>query len=365
MTNKDLAYYLKNPGEAHLIPESDLRSWLDRYPYSPGVRWLKARKDLHSSSPSAEESIALAAQYANDLHFLRYQLLRDPNKESRLIKEIQKHPQAQPEFQQVVPPSYTASASKKEEDINPNPTTTEKESTSSSQALDGTAEPNQETQAKNKSSEQLKSTEDKDETEAKPPKQKRASKTTKTKASADTEKRKKTLKTTKKPLQKMDRDRKESQEDESARKKKEQDQKNKADKVTTDKEKAKIVDRVLQVEAESLSEFSQWLLTLDPVQFGSDKKEKEGKKSRKKDKKAKKKRKKSKKKAKAAKKSRLNKLIDQSLAEKEEAVSETYADLLASQGYTDKAVELYEKLKLIYPKKSGYFAAKIENLEKS
>ena len=46
-----------------------------------------------------------------------------------------------------------------------------------------------------------------------------------------------------------------------------------------------------------------------------------------------------------------------------EGISETFAELLASQGYKDQAVEMYLKLMEKYPEKSGFFAAKIEALQ--
>ena len=46
-----------------------------------------------------------------------------------------------------------------------------------------------------------------------------------------------------------------------------------------------------------------------------------------------------------------------------EGISETFAELLASQGYKDQAVEMYKKLMEKYPEKSGFFAAKIEALQ--
>jgi hypothetical protein len=50
--------------------------------------------------------------------------------------------------------------------------------------------------------------------------------------------------------------------------------------------------------------------------------------------------------------------------EREGVISETYANLLATQGYTQKAIELYQRLMLKFPEKSGYFAAKIDELQK-
>ena len=46
-----------------------------------------------------------------------------------------------------------------------------------------------------------------------------------------------------------------------------------------------------------------------------------------------------------------------------EGISETFAELLAAQGYKDRAVEMYLKLMEKYPEKSGFFAAKIEALQ--
>jgi len=40
------------------------------------------------------------------------------------------------------------------------------------------------------------------------------------------------------------------------------------------------------------------------------------------------------------------------------------AELLAVQGHRQKAIEMYEKLRLIIPEKSIFFAQKIEELEK-
>ncbi len=44
-------------------------------------------------------------------------------------------------------------------------------------------------------------------------------------------------------------------------------------------------------------------------------------------------------------------------------VSEPLAELLANQGHAEDAIEMYEKLSLIFPEKSVYFAAKIEKIK--
>ncbi len=48
---------------------------------------------------------------------------------------------------------------------------------------------------------------------------------------------------------------------------------------------------------------------------------------------------------------------------KEEFVSEQLAEIFVSQGLTERAIETYRKLSLLYPKKSIYFAEHIEKLK--
>ena len=57
-------------------------------------------------------------------------------------------------------------------------------------------------------------------------------------------------------------------------------------------------------------------------------------------------------------------IAERSLKENKEIVSETLANILASQGSYEKAIEMFEKLSLIFPKKSSYFADQIKKLKK-
>lgn len=54
---------------------------------------------------------------------------------------------------------------------------------------------------------------------------------------------------------------------------------------------------------------------------------------------------------------------NKSLEENYELVSETMAELYLKQGHTGKAKKIYEKLILIYPEKSTYFANRISEIE--
>lgn len=53
-----------------------------------------------------------------------------------------------------------------------------------------------------------------------------------------------------------------------------------------------------------------------------------------------------------------------SLNQEDGLVSESLAAILAKQGKTEKAREMYQKLSLKYPQKSAYFASQIENLKR-
>ncbi|MBT8221435.1 MAG: hypothetical protein KJP00_16525, partial [Bacteroidia bacterium] len=48
-----------------------------------------------------------------------------------------------------------------------------------------------------------------------------------------------------------------------------------------------------------------------------------------------------------------------------EVITETLAEVLANQGQYQRAIAMYEKLSLIFPEKSAFFAARIENLKNS
>ncbi|MFZ4543310.1 MAG: hypothetical protein ACOYOA_04620 [Saprospiraceae bacterium] len=54
---------------------------------------------------------------------------------------------------------------------------------------------------------------------------------------------------------------------------------------------------------------------------------------------------------------------ESSLREKQDNATETLASLLALQGHKEKAIAMYEKLKLQIPEKSTYFGAQIEKIK--
>jgi tetratricopeptide (TPR) repeat protein len=56
-------------------------------------------------------------------------------------------------------------------------------------------------------------------------------------------------------------------------------------------------------------------------------------------------------------------LSEKAVAENDDIVTETFANILLAQGKNDKAVEAFEKLSLKYPEKSIYFAARIEEIK--
>ncbi|MFN8304205.1 MAG: hypothetical protein U0U46_17090 [Saprospiraceae bacterium] len=57
-------------------------------------------------------------------------------------------------------------------------------------------------------------------------------------------------------------------------------------------------------------------------------------------------------------------LAERSVASREDVVSETMARIFAAQGHRERAIAMYERLRLAIPEKSDYFAAEIDKLKK-
>lgn len=64
------------------------------------------------------------------------------------------------------------------------------------------------------------------------------------------------------------------------------------------------------------------------------------------------------------KKSKVRRIAELSVQPREETASETMALLLSNQGNYTQAIQMYERLQLIFPEKSDFFAARIEALKK-
>ncbi len=60
----------------------------------------------------------------------------------------------------------------------------------------------------------------------------------------------------------------------------------------------------------------------------------------------------------------MTKVATESVSFKQDMMTETLARIYHKQGKTDKALEIYNTLRLKFPEKSAYFAALIAKIEK-
>ena len=97
----------------------------------------------------------------------------------------------------------------------------------------------------------------------------------------------------------------------------------------------------------------------------SEEKKKKGKKKKKKKNKNKKQEEKPSKKSKKKKKKKqkILEIAKESIRKNDDIISETLAELLVQQGSRKKAIQMYERLSLIFPEKNSFFAEKIEQLK--
>ncbi len=122
-------------------------------------------------------------------------------------------------------------------------------------------------------------------------------------------------------------------------------------------------------EEEFETPFLRWLQRLQSAETGSyvdmeaEREKTKGSTRKEKSKKKKKKKKKGQKKKKQKKKKKKRWKLE-ALQPDESLVSEALADLLADQGHTGRAIEMYKKLRLTIPQKSVFFAQKIKALKK-
>lgn len=105
---------------------------------------------------------------------------------------------------------------------------------------------------------------------------------------------------------------------------------------------------------DGVSNFTNWLLEQKSINGNLPQKVKKQKEVL-----AEKKKKKGKKK-----KTKVLKVAQDSVKKSQMIISEPLANIMAAQGHIKKAKKMYKQLGLIFPEKSGYFAAKIEKLKK-
>lgn len=306
---KGLAYYLKNPEQIQELDETQLAELVSRYPYCQSLLWMHARHTLDHHGSEATKKIQKAAAQSNDLVFLRHQLLRNEATLNAVGKQWQKELEAH----------ELLANSKGKDKVDLQATPIRHDTDDKALVVSKEAKVTKE--------------------------EKSEVKVFSTKEVAE---KKGELSTDSKEIIENN-DTMSDQQDSNMRK----------EETPINPSKKKVVDQALGEMQSDLSEFSRWLMGQKLEEEIEEVEEKETTSSSTVIKK------KGKKKKSKKKKSKLQKLIDHSIIEKEEVVTETYADLVADQGHVDKAIELYEKLKLKIPEKSSYFARKIEELKNS
>jgi len=76
MNAEKFSFYIKNPAHLYQITYTELKSLVLQYPYCQNLRYLLLKKSVLDKHPELEQNLQLAATYSSDRNFL-YQQIKD------------------------------------------------------------------------------------------------------------------------------------------------------------------------------------------------------------------------------------------------------------------------------------------------